>query len=294
MLTPARHLVEQRQMLRSLGNVAVDSVIERLRPPRRTSLTLPGPELVMQVAPPSSALIEAFLDHVGSDPAAEATRVPPHLFPQWGLAAALRALRGCGFPLAQMLNGGCRLQSNASLRRDQSLTVRARLESVSESDRHSVLCQRVVTEQPGAAEALVAEVYGIVRRPGAARSSAKSATALPPGAQKLDEWALGRDAGLSFALLTGDLNPLHWLRPYARAMGFRSTILHGFAAMARTHAALERRLAPRRLRLLDVRFRKPMLLPARLSLYVAGDQVLLSAADEAVCLTGRFELELKP
>ena len=80
----------------------------------------------------------------------------------------------------------------------------------------------------------------------------------------------------------------HLAVQYARAMGFRSTILHGFAAMARTYAGLERRLGPRRLGLLDVRFRKPIVLPAQLSLYVNGDQVLVGTADEPVCLTGRF------
>src|SRR6185503_9974177 len=105
MLAPARHLVEQRHMLRSLGNVAVDSVIERILPAARSSVSLPGPEVVMQVPPPSRALIEDFLAHVGSDPAADPQSVPPHLFPQWGLSVALRALRGCGFPLLQMLNG---------------------------------------------------------------------------------------------------------------------------------------------------------------------------------------------
>ena len=42
MLTPARHLVEQRHMLRSLGNVAVDSVIERILPAARAGVALPG------------------------------------------------------------------------------------------------------------------------------------------------------------------------------------------------------------------------------------------------------------
>ena len=288
MLTPARHLVEQRHMLRSLGNVAVDSVIERILPAERASVSLPGPEVVMQVPPPSRTLIEDFLGHVGSDPAADPESVPPHLFPQWGLSVALRALRGCGFPLLQMLNGGCRLQSNAPLRRDRGLTVRARLQSVSESARRTVLCQRIVTEQADAPEALVADVYGIVRRAARPPAGEKHVESLPEAAHKIDDWTLGRDAGLTFALLTGDINPLHWLPPYARAMGFRSTILHGFAAMARTYAGLERRLGPRRLRLLDVRFRRPIVLPAQLSLYVDGDQVLLATADEAACLTGRF------
>jgi hypothetical protein len=288
MLAPARHLVEQRHMLRSLGSVAVDSFLERLLPAGRASVSLPGPEVVMQVPGPSRALIRDFLGHVGSDPAADPEHVPPHLFPQWGLSVALRALRGCGFPLLQMLNGGCRLQSNAPLRQGQSLTVRARLQSVSETGSRAVLCQRIVTEQPGAPEALVAEVYGIVRRATGASAGKKQDEYLSDAARKLDDWTLGRDAGLTFALLTGDLNPLHWLAPYARAMGFRSNILHGFAAMARTYAGLERRLAPRRLRLLDVRFRKPIVLPARLSLYVDGDQVLVGAPDEPVHLTGRF------
>ena len=145
MLTPARHLVEQRHMLRSLGNVAVDSVIERFLPAERASISLPGPEVVVHVPPPSRALVEDFLGHVGGDPAADPESVPAHFFPQWGLSVALRALRGCGFPLLQMLNGGCRLQSNAALRRDRSLTVRARLQSVSESGGRAVLCQRIVT-----------------------------------------------------------------------------------------------------------------------------------------------------
>ena len=147
-----------------------------------------------------------------------------------------------------------------------------------------------MTEQADAPEALVAEVYGIVRRAAGPPAGKQHVDYLPEAAQKIDDWTLGRDAGLTFALLTGDINPLHWLPPYARALGFRSSILHGFAAMARTYAALERRLGPRRLRLLDVRFRRPIVLPAQLSLYVDGDQVLVGTADEPLCLTGRFAL----
>ena len=37
---------------------------------------------------------------------------------------------------------------------------------------------------------------------------------------------------LDFAKLTGDFNPIHWVPAYARASGFRSCILHGFATMS--------------------------------------------------------------
>jgi hypothetical protein len=290
MLTPARHLVHQRSMLVSLGNVAVDSVLERLKPTQHAGV-VPGPELSARVAAPPDALIEDFLRHVGADPSCYAGVVPPQLFPQWGLPLALQALRGCGFPLFKMINGGCRIESNAPLRRGQELSVRARLTSVSDDHRRAVLCQRVVTEQSAAANALVAEVYGIVRAPAArvlVAQSTRQPVYLPASADKLEDWTLEREAGLDFALLTGDFNPLHWLWPYARAMGFRSTILHGFAAMARAYSGLERALSPRRLSMLDVRFVRPITLPARVSLYVDGERVFVGTAGEPVYMTGSF------
>jgi hypothetical protein len=279
-------------MLMSLGNVAVDSLVERFRQsPRR--VPLPGPEISTQVAAPPGGLIDDFLRHIGAEARDYAAVVPPQLFPQWGLSVALRALRGCGFPLIKMLNGGCRIESNAALRRGQDLMVRARLERVNDDGRRAVLCQRIVTEQVGAPDALVAEVYGIVRVPAErvlAAQSSRQPVYLPTGARRIEDWSLTRDAGLDFALLTGDFNPLHWLAPYARAMGFRSTILHGFAAMARAYAGLEREFAPRRLRVLDVRFVQPITLPARVSLYVDGERVFVGAAGESVSLTGSFAL----
>ena len=61
--------------------------------------------------------------------------------------------------------------------------------------------------------------------------------------QRLERWVESR-AGLEFAFLTGDFNPVHWVRRYARAAGFASPILHGFAMMARTMESLGRTLGP--------------------------------------------------
>jgi hypothetical protein len=285
MLTPARHLVQQRNMLLSLGSVAAGSLVERFRTRPGTAFTVPGPELSLRLPAPSAALIDDFLRHTGGS--IDAATIPPQLFPQWGLPVALRALRGSGFPLVKMLNGGCRLEMNEALRRDRDLTVRARLLSVNDDGRRAVLCQRIVTEQEGAANALVADVYGVIVAPAAGRSH-KQPSYLPDAARELERWQLERDAGLRFALLTGDFNPLHWLRPYAKMMGFGSTILHGFAAMARAYAGLSRSLAPRRLRVLDVRFVRPITLPAELQLFVDGDRVFVGVRGQPLFLTGTF------
>ena len=72
-----------------------------------------------------------------------------------------------------------------------------------------------------------------------------------------------RRAGLAFALLTGDFNPVHWVGAYARAAGFATPILHGFAMMARVHEGLARALfagASDRIRVIDVRFKRPLVL----------------------------------
>jgi acyl dehydratase len=139
---------------------------------------------------------------------------------------------------------------------------------------------------------LVAEVHGIIRGASndkaGAKTKAHEAEVVPASARLLEEWSLARDAGLTFALLTGDVNPLHWLAPYARLMGFRGTILHGFAAMARAFVGIERAFAPRRLRLLDVRFVRPVLLPARVSLYVEGERLFVGTTGAAPYLTGSF------
>jgi hypothetical protein len=288
-MSAARHLIEQRGMLRSLGTVAADSVLDRLRSSARSAPEAPGPWRSTRVAAPSAALITDFLRHVGASPADYADVVPPPLFPQWGLSAALASLRGLGFPLIKMLNGGCRLHSNAALRRGEPLIVRARLQSVDRDERRTVLCQRVITEQAGTPGALVADVYGIIRAANAGRSE-KARDVVPAWAKKLEDWQLGREVGLEFALLTGDFNPLHWLRPYARAFGFRSTILHGFAAMARAYVGLERALPAARLRTLDVRFVKPLVLPASTALTVDGSRVFVGDIGEAPYLTGNFEI----
>ncbi len=277
----ARYLAEQRAMIMSLGTVVVDSLLGHFQ---SRQAALPGPELSLRVAPPSDALIDDFLRHVGGHATDYAALIPPQLFPQWGLAAALRALRGCGYPLIKLVNGGCRLESYSPLRRDRPLSVRARLESVSADSRRAVLCQRVVTEQDGAPSALVAEIYGIVRH---ATGRPRDPEVLPPGARELATWRLERDAGLTFALLTGDFNPVHWLPAYARAFGFRSTILHGFAAMARVHTGLEGALG-HKLRVLDLRFVRPITLPARVSLHTLGERVFLSSGSDLPCVTGSF------
>ena len=61
--------------------------------------------------------------------------------------------------------------------------------------------------------------------------------------------------------------------------------------MARAQAALERALSPRRVRALDVRFVRPIALPAQVSLYLADRSVFVGAAGEPPYLTGTVDCD---
>jgi acyl dehydratase len=75
------------------------------------------------------------------------------------------------------------------------------------------------------------------------------------------EWRLGGDLGRRYAAVSGDRNPIHMHALTARALGFPAAIAHGMWTKARCLAALEPRL-PEAFAV-EVRFRKPILLPTR-------------------------------
>ncbi len=84
-----------------------------------------------------------------------------------------------------------------------------------------------------------------------------SAEALPVTAT----WSLPGDLGRRYGSVSGDLNPIHVHPLSARLFGFPSAIAHGMWTAARCLAALQPRL-PEAFAV-EVAFRKPILLPAR-------------------------------
>ena len=81
----------------------------------------------------------------------------------------------------------------------------------------------------------------------------------PPSPPFLAEWNLAGDLGRRYASVSGDRNPIHLHPLSARALGFPRAIAHGMWTKARCLAALEPLPAAF---VVDVRFRRPILLPA--------------------------------
>jgi len=298
-----RHILEQGAALGALGRVALRSVEQQLLGKRRSrkAPVVPGPLLVVTLPKRSDALVRAYIENVGGEPGAYRGVLPPHFFPQWAFAVASRVLEGVPYPMARVLNVGCNFEVNKPLPANEPLTISARLQEIDDDGRRAVLTTRVVTFTPSAPEALVAEMVAMVplkrdKRDGEKKSNGaakKESANVPDDAELLTTFDVGAHAGLDFAKLTGDFNPIHWIPQAARASGFPSVILHGFGTMARAIEGLNQSAFhgdPQQLKKWSCRFTKPLVLPAKANLYRKGQEVFVGAAKGGPAyLVGHYE-----
>lgn len=301
----SRHILNHGPVLGALGRTAMAGLFPPRDPaPAPTPDSLPGPAVTAEVPPLPAELVQQFVRYLGGDPRGYRRQLPPHLFPQWAFPLAARTLQGLPYPMLKVVNGGCRMEVRAPLPIGKPLQVSARLQSIDDDGRRVVLGSRVVTGTADTPEALITDFYAIVPLPRKRDEDADGAPAKPPkksppsvpvGAHELLRRRLPRDAGLSFAKLTGDFNPIHWVPAYARASGFKNVILHGFGSFALTAEGLIKNRfggVPGQLSLLDVKFTRPLVLPHDVGLYVHSDQVFLGDAPGGPAyMTGRFETE---
>ncbi len=189
--------------------------------------------MTQRSAVPSRALVEAFVRFCGGDPAAYRTTLPPHLFPHWSLPTWLSVARSLPYPPTKVVNLGCQVRFEAPLLPQQDLQVRGQLVELDDDGYRAKCVLRAETYQ-AEQRRLQADLQVLVayrkkpRAPGQPRSEPLR---VPLSARELAYQRLGSSSGAQFAQLTGDVNPIHWSRSYARAVGFRSTILHGFGSL---------------------------------------------------------------
>ncbi|MDV7846248.1 MaoC family dehydratase [Pseudomonas aeruginosa] len=114
---------------------------------------------------------------------------------------------------------------------------------------------------------------------------------IPPKAEQeplplepVDNWKAPADIGRRYARAAGDYNPIHLSTPSAKLFGFPRAIAHGLWNKARSLAALGERLPASGYRV-EVRFQKPVLLPASLTLLASA-----AAADGQFSLRGKDDL----
>lgn len=122
----------------------------------------------------------------------------------------------------------------------------------------------------------------------AARTGPKPPKTVEPATRTPDSVVgLHAPAGLGrhYGRIAGDLNPIHLFDVTAKAFGFKQAIAHGMWSLARVASTFER-TAPCTL---DVQFKLPVFLPAKLVLERSGDDfALYDALREKPHLVGTF------
>lgn len=293
-------------MLAMLGKTAARALTQSLRKGAngKSSVVTPGPEFRRTFAPLPSDLLDQYVSHVGGDARAYKGIVPAHFFPQWSMPVAADALAALPYPILRVLNAGCRMRVHKQLPRGEALHVRAQLAAIDDDGRRALITTRVITGTDSTPDALETEIYAFVplgKSNGASKDKGNGKPAkavadkprVPEGSHEIAFTKLRADAGLSFAKLTGDFNPIHWVPAYARASGFRNVILHGFGTFARACEGLNRGLLGgdvRRLSLLEAKFTRPLVLPHSVGVYVRQREVYVGDGIQGPAyMTGHFE-----
>lgn len=303
MAVPIRHLFQQGPVLGAVARTAVAAA--RSSDEGGEVHAEPGPALSDTIPPRPRDLVDAYVRHVGGDPRAYRGVLPPHFFPQWTFPLMSRLLADLPYDLSRMLNAGASYMVHRPLPDDEPLQLTARLTEIDDNGRRVLLHQEVVTGTASAPEAHVGRLTALIPRPrprpkGAKKKtrSGKSKPTVPTEARELATWRLPGRAGLDFALLTGDFNPIHWIPLAGRAAGFGGCILHGFGTMARASEGLVAGVLAgdaAALTGLDVRFLSPVKLPGTTRLYVHEHEVFVGpTAGAPAALAGTFTLREDP
>ncbi len=299
---PYGHIRHQGPVIAGLGRVAWAAAAQKLGigpPPLRE---LPGPEATAVLPPRDRQMVRDYVRWAGGDPAMWKRNVPHHLFPQWCFPLQGRTLEGISYPIAKVLNGGCRLDLKAPIPMDSPLHVSAQLTDIDDNGKRAILTQRLTTALPDGTVALEAQMYAFIPlgggkgdksdTSGKSKRPRKARPLVHPDARPLGTRRLTPDDGMAFACLTGDFNPIHWLKPYAVAAGFGRTILHGFGTMALAIERLRRGLWAGDIhwpQSFEVRFTRPLKLPAKVGVFVHGTDFFVGPAPGAPAyLTGSF------
>lgn len=296
MAVQTRHILEQGPVIAGLGRTMLGVVAQQIKGKSNEKPALPGTVFTETVAPRTDALVDSYIDVTGGKRSNYGSVVPAHMFPQWAFPLSGRTLEVVPYPLQKVMNGGCRLEINGVIPRGERLRTQAQLVDIDDNGRRAVLKQRIVTGPESDPAALVAYFFPIVPLKGGKKDGGEKAKLeVPAGAREIGRFEAKNDAGLEYACVSGDFNPIHWIPGYAKASGFKNTILHGFATMSRAIeilTATELGGDPTRLRVWDCQFTKPLVLPNSAGVYVTADKQIFVAdrPDGSVFLKGTYEL----
>jgi acyl dehydratase len=202
----------------------------------------------------------------------------PHVL-AFPLHMALMADGRFPFGAVGLVHVANRIEQHRPIGIGEELTLRARPTALAPHPKGRTFT--IVTEARAAGGELAWESTSTFLRRGKGdeKASGGAEIALDPETPASATWKLGGDLGRRYASVSGDRNPIHMHALTAKPLGFPSAIAHGMWTKARCLAALEARLPDAFA--VEVRFRRPILLPAKVEFAAAGDEFAVRDARKA-------------
>ena len=191
----------------------------------------------------------------------------PHMvaFP---LQMALMTQQDFPFPLLGMVHVANRITRYRPVRLGETFSMRVRAENLRPHEKGRQF--DVISELSISDDVVWSEISTYLRRGGGSPEAKPGRQLAAPSPNAI--WRVSDDIGRRYAEVSGDRNPIHLHPLTAKLFGFPSAIAHGMWTKARTLAAFEGRL-PEGSYTVDVRFKLPVLLPAKVAFtsWLTGD-----------------------
>jgi acyl dehydratase len=203
---------------------------------------------------------------------------PPTYLHVLAFPLAMRLMTGADFPFGVMglVHIANRIDQHRAVRAGEAVELRVRADDLRDHDRGR---QFDVVGEAWSGDELVWEDRSTYLRRGGGGGGKKPRGDEPAPSGEGAIWRVPGDIGRRYASVSGDRNPIHLHPLLAKPLGFPRAIAHGMWTKARCLAALETRL-PDAFGV-EVRFRKPILLPARVQFASAaqGEQIDFAVKD---------------
>ncbi len=257
MSVPLSLVLEQGPMIKTQIRIYLSAVFPHKRPSSNPSDI---PVVRRHLPAPSRRLVRNYADWCGAPKPRYIHRIPPHLFTQFALPVWSVQLEMTRYSMIGIINQGCGLTVHEDIAVGDDLELTSALVRISEDETKARLHQQLTIASSTNANAIEVDFYStflLGKRPGRSRTAP---TDLP--AEKVATWDAHAWDGFRFGILTGDLNPIHWIGPVARLSPFRAKIMPGFGMFARCFEILQN-TTNEIIRRIDVRFVRSAPLPSR-------------------------------
>ena len=106
--------------------------------------------------------------------------------------------------------------------------------------------------------------------------------------REIDIWSLDGSVGRRYGMISGDLNPIHVHWTLSRLFGFKRPIAHALFLVSKAEACIRSAgIAPLYPCIIETEFKRPTLLPAKLSMMIEEDAGSKFSNDDAVAWSQR-------